>query len=50
MLRSIDGVGGIPHVINVDTGTIKHAQLAAIEHGWALPRPGKCSVCVQRFA
>ncbi|THU84214.1 hypothetical protein K435DRAFT_870508 [Dendrothele bispora CBS 962.96] len=31
MLRSIEGVGCIPHVIHV-SGTIKHAQLAAIEH------------------
>ncbi|KAL0577103.1 RNA-binding protein pop5 [Marasmius crinis-equi] len=35
MLKSIEGVGILPNVIHVsgpDLGTIKHAQLAAIEH------------------
>ncbi|KAF5341374.1 hypothetical protein D9758_012294 [Tetrapyrgos nigripes] len=31
MLRSIEGVLCIPHVVHV-SGTIKHTQLAAIEH------------------
>ncbi|KAK7461800.1 RNA-binding protein pop5 [Stygiomarasmius scandens] len=31
MLRSIEGIGCLPHVVHV-SGTIKHVQLAAIEH------------------